>query len=660
MYAWLLSFALLSVAPDELSVLPKETAAGPTNRAYGRQLESEAYAAFAQRTAAYEALKTPEQIAAYQSKLREFFVAQIGGYPERTPLNSQVVGRRDCDGYRVEKILFESRPRHYVSALLYLPKSPPPFPGVIVPCGHTASGKSGYFKISAFLARSGLAALCYDPIGQGERYQVLDDTGKPRMKSTSEHTAVGIGSILVGRNTASYRIWDGMRAIDYLASRDDVDSTKIGCTGISGGGTLTEYLMALDDRITCAAPGCAINTFERRVHKSAPGDAEQNIFGQIAFGLDHADYIHLRAPKPTLLLCATRDFVDIEGSWTIFREAKRLYARLGYSERIDLLEADEEHGFPKPFREQSVRWMRRWLMGRDDAVEEPMIEPLPAADMLVTPRGQVQLLADARSVMDLNLDVVAAAESARRELWQPANRVAALEAVRRRVGARRPAELPAASVEPLGRIERDGYAVEKLALSYDEPSAGPAVPLPALLFRPTKASTRRVLYLHGTGKHIDAQPGGPIERLVQDGALVLAVDVRGCGETGRGGSGSAEFSDIFITYLLGKSLVGQRADDVAVAGRYLASLEPRTTGKPEVVAVGPVAIPALHAVALDPSSYARLSLRGATGSWVEVVRDPNLPGQLANIVHGALLEYDLPDLVNSLPPNTVSAEEPLK
>ena len=79
--------ALVSAVPEDLNVLPKETGAGPSNRAYGRQLASESYAAFARRTAAYESLKTPEQIAAYQSKQRDFFVKQIGGYPERTPLN---------------------------------------------------------------------------------------------------------------------------------------------------------------------------------------------------------------------------------------------------------------------------------------------------------------------------------------------------------------------------------------------------------------------------------------------------------------------------------------------------------------------------------------------------------------------------------------------
>jgi hypothetical protein len=179
------------------------------------------------------------------------------------------------------------------------------------------------------------------------------------------------------------------------------------------------------------------------------------------------------------------------------------------------------------------------------------------------------------------------------------------------------------------------------------------------VFRTKNEVTRRVLYLHGTGKQVDAEPAGPIERLVREGAIVLAVDLRGSGETGRGGAGSAEFSDIFFTYLLGKSLVGRRVDDINVAARYLASLEPATAGKPEVVAIGPVAIPALHAVALDPSAYERLTLRGAVTSWVDVVRDPTLPGQLANIVHGALLEYDLPDLVESLSASVV-VESPLR
>src|SRR5271168_2731173 len=166
------------------------------------------------------------------------------------------------------------------------------------------------------MATTGLAVFCYDPIGQGERLQLIDDNRKPGIKgSTSEHTMVGIGAMLVGQSTAGYRIWDGIRSIDYLTSRPEIDAGKIGCTGNSGGGTLTAYLMALDDRIVAAAPSCYITSLERLFATIGPQDGEQNIPGQVAFGMEHADYVTMRAPRPTLILCATKDFFDIQGSW---------------------------------------------------------------------------------------------------------------------------------------------------------------------------------------------------------------------------------------------------------------------------------------------------------------------------------------------------------
>ena len=189
-------------------------------------------------------------------------------------------------------------------------------------------------------AKNGLAVLCFDPIGQGERLQALDDEGKAVVKgSTTEHTMAGIGALLVGRSAASYRIWDAIRSLDYLAGRPEVDAKRLGCTGNSGGGTETSYLMALDDRIAVAAPSCYITSLERLFATIGPQDAEQNITGQIAFGMDHADYVELRAPKPTLLCVGTQDFFDIKGSWDTFREVKLVYGRLGFGERVDLFES---------------------------------------------------------------------------------------------------------------------------------------------------------------------------------------------------------------------------------------------------------------------------------------------------------------------------------
>src|SRR5262249_18588621 len=150
----------------------------------------------------------------------------------------------------------------------------------------------------------------------------------------------------------------------------------------------------------------------------------------------------------------------------------------------------------------------------------------PAGDFVCTPRGQVMLLDGARSVVDLNVEVDKQFEPRRRQLWAGEDHKAALAEVRRLAGVRRLADLPPPKATPAGLVERKGYRVEKLVLESE-----PGVLLPALLFEPEKPAGRRCLYLHGQGKHVDAAPGGPIEKLVKDGAVVLAVDLRGVGET---------------------------------------------------------------------------------------------------------------------------------
>ena len=216
-----------------------------------------------QRLQAYEQLKTSEQIRSWQQRQQDRFRELLGGFPERTPLNAKVVGRLKGDGFRIEKIIYESRPGFLVTANLYLPDSLAPYPGVLFPCGHSENGKAAgpYQKACMLLAKNGCAALIFDPPGQGERKQVLnshDDHHEPAtgpFKSTSEHMVTGVAPVLLGQNLATYFIWDGIRGIDYLQSRDDIVKDQIGCTGNSGGGNQTSFLMALDERIVAAAPG---------------------------------------------------------------------------------------------------------------------------------------------------------------------------------------------------------------------------------------------------------------------------------------------------------------------------------------------------------------------------------------------------------------------
>ena len=396
-------YLLLGVATaseDELRVLPVKLDNAAPAEMMSNYLHRLAGQKFEQWKQQYEQRKTPEQISEYQKRLREKFIEAVGGLPERTPLNPQVTGVISRDGYRVEKVIFESRPKHYVSALLFVPdagKFQPPYPGVLVPCGHSANGKAhdAYQTMGALLALNGMAGLVFDPIDQGERSQMPSQL--PKLAGTRAHTMLGVGSILLGRNTARFEIWDGMRAIDYLQSRPEVDPKRIGCTGNSGGGTQTSYLMSLDERIIAAAPSCYITGFERLLDTIGPQDAEQNIFGQLDFGMDHADYLMMRAPMPILICAATEDFFDITGVWNSFRYAKRLFTRMECAERIEVLENDAGHNYNRIQRQGVVRWMSRWLLKKDVPITEPEIKLLSDKEVLCAPGGQVMNLDGARS-----------------------------------------------------------------------------------------------------------------------------------------------------------------------------------------------------------------------------------------------------------------------
>jgi dienelactone hydrolase len=209
----------------------------------------------------WESLATPADIAVRQQKLRDAFREAIGPLPERTPLHPRVTGRVEKAGYAFEKIIFTSQPGIYVTAALFLPDErafPKPWPGVLVACGHADIGKAhdAYQRAAALLATHGIAALLFDPIGQGERRQFCDAHGKSTCGGClGEHTAVGAACIPLGRNLASWMIWDGIRGLDYLGSRPDIRADRLGCMGNSGGGTQTSYIAALDDRVVAAAAG---------------------------------------------------------------------------------------------------------------------------------------------------------------------------------------------------------------------------------------------------------------------------------------------------------------------------------------------------------------------------------------------------------------------
>ncbi len=630
--------------PQSLLVLTKEERS-PAKMMMRDWVKAQASVALGARRSKLGKLKTVESAYSWQEDRRRFFRKQLGGFFEKGPLNPRVTGHVSRAGCRIEKVLFDSLPGISISATLYLPLTPPPYPGVIVPCGHSVNGKAAdtYQRASILLARNGLAALCFDPIGQGERNQALKDDGRRMFGSaTVEHQLLAAQFILLGRNVATFEIWDGMRAIDYLQSRKDIDGESIGCTGNSGGGTQACYLMALDDRIDVAAPSCYVTSLEKLLASRGPQDAEQNIFGQIAFGLDHADYVIMRAPRPTLILAATQDFFDIEGTWDSYRQSKRFFGLLGHPERVDLVEADAKHGFSSLLRIGAVRWMRRWLLGVDDAIVEQEAKVLNEKELWSTPTGQVLRMDRQRRVLDVLIEEETALRRPRSD-WRERDEEKFVAEVRRLAGIETLADLPRPKLMDRGEVDFQGMRLRKFLFD-----RGDGIRLPALLFDPGEPSGPPVIYLHGEGKH--AAVSGPIASLVKAGRLVLAVDVRGIGET-RNSSGrsdharyvGSDWQDLFGAFLLGRSHVGMRAEDILVCSRWLARQGDGNT-RVEMVAVGRLSVPALHAAALEPSLFSAVSIRGGLRSWADVVRSPRPIDQLANAVHGALAVYDLPDL----------------
>ncbi len=583
---------------------------------------------FDARRAEVARLKTPDAIAARQKALRERFIEALGGLPEKTPLKARTVGTLKGDGFTVERVIYESRPGHHVTASLYLPDGKGRFPGVLMPIGHSMNGKASDYtqRGCILLAKNGMAALAYDPIGQGERRQLLEDGGKPAIAgSTSEHTLVGVGAILVGSNTATYRIWDGIRSLDYLASRPEVDAKKLGCTGCSGGGTLTSYLMALDERIAAAAPSCFITSLERLFATLGPQDAEQNITGQVAFGMEHADYITLRAPRPTLICASTGDFFDIKGTWDSFREAKRLHTILGHPERVDLLEADAKHGYPRPHREGMARWMKRWLAGKDEAITEGEAKLFKDAELQCTRTGQV--LDDLKGVSAFGLNVLRAKALAEARAKKPLEAAEFRKALEKCLGL----DSPKAARRMDGKkVETDAGEAEAFDFVTEE-----GIRVPTLMYG--KGPT--VLYVNDRGKSADP---AAIQRLVKAGKRVLALDLRGWGETapaapakGKPGYFGVDSREAFLALHLGRPLTGQRVRDLIAVLAW-------NGGHAEVVGVGKGGVVALHAALSHRIQAVRLER--TLVSWASVVETPLGRDHLTQVVPGALAVYDLPEL----------------
>lgn len=607
--------------------------------------------------AARAKLKTKADAEAYVRDVRAKVAQCFGPFPAKTPLNAKVTGALQRDAYDIEKVIFESRPGFHVTANLYVPHAAKKakLPGVVGSCGHSANGKAAeaYQAFAQGLARLGYVTLIFDPIGQGERLQYghVEKEHRPGV-GVGEHLLAGNQQFLVNEFFGSWRAWDGVRALDYLLSRPEVDPKHVGITGNSGGGTMTTWLCGVESRWTMAAPACFVTTFRRNLENELPADTEQCPPHALALGLDHADFLACLAPKPVVILAKEKDFFDVRGSEEAFARLKHLYKLLGADENVALHVGPTGHGYSIENREAMYRWFNR-ATGASDAQTEPKLVIEKDEDLFAAPKGQVSEL-KSRTVWSFTADRVGQLEKARELRDQ--------KPLAQRVRAR--LQLPEVTGVPEYRILRpvSGRKYPRPhATTYVLETEKPAVAVvyrlseQQHLSRPPKDTGPAILYVshHSSDAELRDEPLLTELAKAEPKTAFYACDVRGVGESRPDTcGGSKEFlsaygSDYFYAIhgiMLDRPYVGQKTFDVLRVLDWL-----RDIGHKEVhlVAKGWGAIPATFAAVLS-DLVTRVTLKNALTSYADVARAETYTWPLSCFVPGVLESFDLPECYKAL------------
>ncbi len=609
------------------------------------------------------ALKSRSDAQRYVQSVQRKIAGCFGPRPQKTPLNAEVTGILQRDAYRIEKLIFESRPGFPVTANLYLPKSDVAVPGVIGTCGHSTTGKAAeaYQAFAAGLAHLGMACLIFDPIGQGERLQYVTPENRSRVGvGVREHIQCGNQQYLVGENLAMWRAWDGIRALDYLLARPEIDKEHVGVTGNSGGGTMTTWLCGLEQRWTMAAPSCFVTTFLRNTENELPADTEQCPPGVLAAGLDHEDFLIAMAPKPITILAKEKDFFDVRGSEEAYERIRRVYRMLGAEENVRLFVGPTEHGFSVENRIAMYNCFLR-ATGREAIEAEPEIELEDEKDLLCTTTGQVVERLP-KTVFSFTRDIALNLSRERpvkrgEELVGAVRSCLAIETnnanspeyrILRDFGARKfprdRATTYAVSTEP---------GIEAICYRLDDER---------LLSRPPSTNTPTLLYVAERSSDAELRELPWLRELIGGHAGdVFTVDVRGIGESKPNTCGIDSFDDPYgcdyfysaHSIMLARPYLGQKVLDVLSVIGWLGSL-----GAPSVHLAGHgwgALIATLSAVISDQVSQLSVQQRVASFKSLAIEEDYSMP--LAYLPPDVLKQFDLPECDDELGRRGVLAVE---
>ncbi|MCS6863604.1 MAG: prolyl oligopeptidase family serine peptidase [Gemmataceae bacterium] len=651
----------LSAAPAGLVAQPKKDAAPlvPLNRLprtvhewYVEQVRAAERKANERRAR----LASRADAAAYVADVRKRIAAAFGPFPEKTPLNAKTTRTLERDTYTIENVIFESRPNFFVTANLYIPHAArqKKVPGVVGSCGHSNNGKAAeaYQSFAQGLARMGYAVLIFDPIGQGERLQYahVEKDHRPGV-GVGEHLLAGNQQFLVGEFFGTWRAWDGIRALDYLLSRPEVDPQHVGITGNSGGGTMTTWLCGLESRWTMAAPSCFVTTMRRNLENELPQDTEQCPPRAIALGLDHCDFLAAMAPKPVIILAQERDYFDVRGTEDAYRWLKQLYKLLGAEENIRLFIGPTGHGYSLENREAMYRWFNR-VTGISKAQTEPKLVLEKDDDLCAAPRGQVSEL-QSRTVFSFT-------QQRAEQLARLRQRVALMPLPRRLEIL---LQLPPRQQAPDYRILRPATNRR-----YPRPHATTYVietepPACAVVYRlsdqqhlsrPPKDNGPAILYVshHSADAELREEPLLAELAHAEPKTAFYTCDVRGIGESRPDTCGVDQFlrpygSDYFYAIhglMLDRPYVGQKTFDLLRVLDWLGDI-----GHTQVhlVAKGWGTLPATFAALLSDRVH-QVTLKNALTSYFDVATTETYTWPLSAFVPGVLGSFDLPECYEAL------------
>ncbi len=610
------------------------------HRALYKIITNEAFRKLEERNEYVSSLKTKNDWLTYIDHLKKNFCSSSKHFA-KTPLNAQTTGIVERETFIVEKILFESQPGFYITAGLFIPKvRQQPAPAVIYACGHTELGfrSETYQHVILNLVEKGFIVLAYDPAGQGERLLYPDpETGKSKIGgSTAEHSYAGIQILLTGTSLTDYFIWDGIRVLDYLETRKEVDMKRVGMTGRSGGGTQTAQVAACDNRIYAAAPENYITSFKRLLQSIGPQDAEQNPSKFISRGFDHADYLHIRAPKPLLLLTTTNDFFSIQGARETYAEVHKAYIAMGKADNLRMTEDFGSHESTKNNRQALYAFFQKHLDLPGDSTD---IETTPFTfkELQVTSTGQVVTSFKGETIFSMNKKQVTGTPKTGIE-----------EQILSTAGINFDRKVTSAVYT--GDFTMNGISIQKYFLETNKSDYA----LPVYIINGEEQKNEAVVvWFHPEGKQQLLQDK-LLSTMLAEGHTIVCADLPGTGElrdpefTGDGTVKGVSFNYVFGANLTGKSVPGIMAEGIDLLNQFIEN-EVRFQKK-EIYAVvqGTAASAFLHYAVLK-NPFLKTAFLDFPGSASKLVNDEFYDPSLAFIIPpGSLNIYDLPDLIEHL------------